>query len=155
MVFYVQSQPPQFEQKENFMVFFFKATDISTVATWQKSPSVQIQRYLPPMKYVNKLKFCFVLTIGEISTCLAADRVCSQNSANFLKTCFFHLALLLLKYGWMGIYILKTVFIYFWQRGREAPMCKRNINRLPLARPQQGTWPATEEACILNNFIYM
>ena len=33
-------------------------------------------------------------------------------------------------------------------RGRETSMCKRNINRLPLAYPQLGTWPATQ-ACAL------
>ena len=29
------------------------------------------------------------------------------------------------------------------QRGREAWMCERYINRLPLAQPLLGTWPAT------------
>ena len=33
-------------------------------------------------------------------------------------------------------------------RGREASRCKRNINRLPLTRPHQGTW-STTQACAL------
>ena len=34
------------------------------------------------------------------------------------------------------------------QRGRETSMWERNIDQLPLARPQLGTWPATQ-ACDL------
>ena len=34
------------------------------------------------------------------------------------------------------------------KRGKETSMCERNIDELPLARPQMGTWPAIQ-ACAL------
>ena len=47
-------------------------------------------------------------------------------------------------------------FIYFQRqgnggrkRGRETSMCEKNINWLPLACPQLGTWPTTQ-ACALS-----
>ena len=50
-------------------------------------------------------------------------------------------------------FLKKILFIYFYtevkrgrKRGRETPMCNRYIHQLPLARPQLGTWPATQ-AC--------
>ena len=37
------------------------------------------------------------------------------------------------------------------KRGRETSMCKRNINLLPLARPQLGTWPTTQACALTGN----
>ena len=34
------------------------------------------------------------------------------------------------------------------KRGRQTSMCEGNINRLPLAHSQLGTWPTTQ-ACTL------
>ena len=35
--------------------------------------------------------------------------------------------------------------------GRETLMCERNLNSLPLARPQLGTWPATQARALIRN----
>ena len=52
----------------------------------------------------------------------------------------------------------KTLFIYFQRegkrarkRGRGTSMCKRNMDRLPLTRPQLGTWPATQACALTGN----
>ena len=37
------------------------------------------------------------------------------------------------------------------ERGRETLMCKRYINRLPLARPQLGTWSTTQACALTGN----
>ena len=37
------------------------------------------------------------------------------------------------------------------KRGRELSICKRNIDRLPLAMPQSGTWPATQTCALTEN----
>ena len=38
-----------------------------------------------------------------------------------------------------------------WKRGRETSMCERYIDRLPLAHPQLGTWPATQACALTGN----
>ena len=52
---------------------------------------------------------------------------------------------------------LKDFIYLFLERGegrekeRERNMCERNINQLPLTRPQLGTWRATQACALTGN----
>ena len=47
-------------------------------------------------------------------------------------------------------FFLKTLFIYFEREGRKKER-ERNINRLPLAHSQLGTWSATQACAVTGN----
>ena len=63
----------------------------------------------------------------------------------YLWACFFGLHFLRFAYIYIHIF-QKILFIYFGEGGKEGR--EENINCLPLACPQLGTWPATP-ACVL------
>ena len=60
----------------------------------------------------------------------------------------------LLSQGVFVCLIFKDFIYLFSERregGRETSVCERNINRLPLAHPQLGTWPTTQACALTGN----
>ena len=63
--------------------------------------------------------------------------------------------------GFVGLpffFFLRFYLFIFRARGREeekgketSMMCKRNMDRLPLAHPQLGTWPTTQAWALTGN----
>ena len=78
------------------------------------------------------------------------------NQLVFLTSMFLSLSFFLPSPLYKYIYIL--LFFMFLEgkggrkRGRETSMCKRNINRSPLACPQVGTWPTTQACALTGNW---
>ena len=76
--------------------------------------------------------------------CLASFTEHNVLKGHYIIACFYFLWLNSIPFISFKDFILR-------ERGREGEretMCERYIDRLPLARPQLGTWPATQ-ACVL------
>ena len=79
----------------------------------------------------------------------------------FCQWCFVNVDLLRIPNNndWKTLNIFKRFYYLFFRergkgerkRGRETLMCKRNINCLPLAHFQLGTWPATQACALTGN----
>ena len=77
---------------------------------------------------------------------------------------FLHLVTELTQECWLNFLrihflALKNIFYLFifrergmeGEKGRETAMCKRYMDRMPIARPQPGTWPSTQASALTGN----
>ena len=90
------------------------------------------------------------------STLLPGADVCISIASVFLKQATPQRGPFMYFYIFKSKFFLRDFIYLFWwgegeREGEEHQCSKRNIDQLPLACPQWGTWPATQACALTGN----